>query len=97
VPTITPMAQEFAAAGTVKNGICHDTSSPGCRQDWSYAKILRSHSGNPGNWELLNGENGWDSSSATIRNTQAIFKGHLYPSNWTAWWGNGNGLYRFDN
>lgn len=74
----------------------NDTLSPAC--NGSCAKILRSYSGNPGDWELVNGETGWGTFSATCRNTQAIFKDRLYVANIIAFYqtGNKNAIYRMD-
>ena len=84
------------AALTVYDGQLYafgnDSTSPGCEA--SCARILRSSSGKPGDWELTNGSGGWGPGSAVIRNTQAIFKGHLYAANFIGFFGNGIELYR---
>jgi hypothetical protein len=77
--------------------IANDTITPDC---YSYcAKIMRSHTGKPGDWELLTDEMGWGPLSGTVRNTQAIFNGKLYIANFLAFYdgiGNQNAIYRMD-
>ena len=73
----------------------NDTISPGCEA--SCARILRSPTGKPGDWQLTNGSDGWGPGSAVIRNTQAIMKDHLYAANWIGSFMNGVGLFRLNN